>query len=334
MFQILDARMRRAVQQENRSIQASLSATNNKKKKLSSSLLTSSSSRKRFCPMILVVLSPIVVIFLVMIVLQTCHRTTVQEDDLKSLDKSAGQVVSQQILLHQLEQHNSKKKKKKNIRKPSKKSIDIHHDISAVHADTKSLSVSQTHRTKRDALVLTTEYGKIRIVLMPELSPESVEYIYKLVESGVCKRCNFYRSEKPGILQGVMANPNIPVNEKRGPCPEGLEGTVPNECPDWDKNCGCHGPVMTKGAVGWAGGDAGGPDFFIDHYTEPAKFWGTQHTNFGKIQDDESFAVIGRIFDQPVEEEGMMLMLETPIHFDLSIEPVVDGGGSAGIATE
>ncbi|KAG7358830.1 cyclophilin type peptidyl-prolyl cis-trans isomerase [Nitzschia inconspicua] len=333
MFQILDARMRRAVQQENRSIQASLSATNSNKKKLSSSLLTSSSSRKRFCPMILVVLSPIAVIFLVMIVLQTFHGTTVQEDDLKSLDKSAGQVVSQQQLLHQLDQHNSKEKKKKNIRKPSKKSIDIYH-VSAVPADTKSLSVSQTHRTKRDALVLTTEYGKVRIVLMPELSPESVEYIYKLVESGVCKRCNFYRSEKPGILQGVMANPKIPVNEKRGPCPEGLEGTVPNECPDWDKNCGCHGPVMTKGAVGWAGGDAGGPDFFIDHYKEPAEFWGTQHTNFGKIQDDESFAVIGRIFDQPVEEEGMMLMLETPIHFDLSIEPVVDGGGSAGIATE
>jgi hypothetical protein len=116
-----------------------------------------------------------------------------------------------------------------------------------------------------------------------------------------------------------MANKDIPVNAVRGDCPPGLEN-VANDCPTWDAHCGCHGPVMTKGAVAWAAGQAGGPDFFIDNYAQPAKWWGTQHTNFGFITDEDSFKVVDAIFNLPINKQGMMTMLQDQIHFDLSLE--------------
>jgi cyclophilin family peptidyl-prolyl cis-trans isomerase len=169
-------------------------------------------------------------------------------------------------------------------------------------------------------VVLTTDLGKIRIVLRPDLSSESVEYIHRLVEeSGKCQRCNLYRAEKPGILQGVMAHPDVIVNKERGPCPASVRD-VHNDCPAWDTNCGCHGPIMTRGTVGWAGGGTG-PDFFVDVYERPATWWGTMHTVFGMIEDDESFAVIDQMWEQPTRDRGGMKLLENPIHFDMELVP-------------
>jgi hypothetical protein len=128
-----------------------------------------------------------------------------------------------------------------------------------------------------ETLVLKTAEGNIKITLLPDLSKESIDYIRAMVaDASNCSPCNLYRAEKPGILQGVLTNKEIPVPTVKGTCPRGSEG-VPNDCPDWDKTCGCHGPVMTKGMVAWAAG-ATGPDFFISHYEKPALFWGTQHT--------------------------------------------------------
>ncbi|VEU42277.1 unnamed protein product [Pseudo-nitzschia multistriata] len=172
-------------------------------------------------------------------------------------------------------------------------------------------------------LVLTTTQGNIKITLRPDLSKGSVDYIYKLVESyggKRCLHCNFYRAEKPGILQGIMENKDVvPINTVRGTCPEGAEG-VPNDCPPWDKDCGCHGPIMTRGAVAWAAGDAGGPDFFIDAYKNPADWWGTQHTNFGFIDDEASLDVVDAMFELPIESTPDMDFIKDPIHFDLLLE--------------
>jgi hypothetical protein len=115
---------------------------------------------------------------------------------------------------------------------------------------------------RKETLVLTTALGQIKITMRTDLSEGSVDYINRLIASGTCNRCNFYRAEKPGILQGVMANKDVPTNQIRGNCPSGVE-SVKNDCPPWDAQCGCHGPVMTKGAVAWAAGQAGGPDFFL-----------------------------------------------------------------------
>jgi hypothetical protein len=115
----------------------------------------------------------------------------------------------------------------------------------------------------------------------PELSGESsVRYVANVValaaaasSSGGCERCKFYRAEPGMLLQGVIAHhPSSSAASSKedddvvrlGPCP--IDDYVPkNECPKHDPNCGCHGPVMTRGMVGWAGGGSG-PDFFIDTY--------------------------------------------------------------------
>ena len=173
---------------------------------------------------------------------------------------------------------------------------------------------------KKEVLILTTKIGEIRIVLRSDLSPESVSYVRQMATTpNACGRCNIYRAEKPGILQGVIASPTISIeNIPRGSCPVGYE-QVPNECPEWDNECNCHGPTMTKGMVGWAAG-ATGPDFFIDTYEREAKWWGTQHTVFGEIQDTESFNVIRTIYNTlPTHEQSGLTHLNEPLHFTLSL---------------
>lgn len=170
-------------------------------------------------------------------------------------------------------------------------------------------------------LVIKTEIGNIRVVLRPDLSESSCKYIHQVVKLGFCNPCNIYRADKPGILQGVMkTSPEAMTAYKPslGECPKELVGSE-QDCPPWDPKCACHGPTMTKGMVAWAGGGTG-PDFFIDTYPKPAKFWGQQHTVFGQVQDDTSFAVINEIYDRPTTKSGIMVYLVKPIHYDLSIE--------------
>ena len=53
-----------------------------------------------------------------------------------------------------------------------------------------------------------------------------------------------------------------PPRVVKGACPAGVVPDGKRACPKHDPNCGCHGPLMSKGMVGWAGGGAG-PDLFI-----------------------------------------------------------------------
>lgn len=195
----------------------------------------------------------------------------------------------------------------------------------APHAsDYSSSNSNNNNKHRNDVLILSLQnIGDIRVTMRPEWSKESVDYIKRLLEHGHCQRCNLYRAEKPGILQGVMtAEPGaVPLAEIKGSCPSGAE-RVHNECPPWDAACGCHGPVMQRGYVAWAAGQMG-PDFFIDAYPKPAEWWGTQHTVWGEIEDVASMHVIDEyIFALPTVNQGGLRMLEQPIHFDLSWEVV------------
>jgi hypothetical protein len=118
-----------------------------------------------------------------------------------------------------------------------------------------------------ETLVLTTSAGVLRILLRPDLSPESVDYVRNVVADGHCSPCNLYRVEKPGILQGILKHPHIAVPTAKGQCPA-VAIDIPNQCPPHDASCGCHGPVMTRGMVGWAAGVTG-PDFFVNAYKQP-----------------------------------------------------------------
>ena len=204
----------------------------------------------------------------------------------------------------------------------SRKSLEISkEDKATLLMEDKNRNSNKNDNRINGTLLLTTEYGTIRIGLRPDLSPESVEYIRELVKSGTCPNCNLYRAEKPGILQGVMAfapEASSARQVTKGRCPPEYENVKPVECPKHDPNCGCHGPTMTRGMVGWAGGGTG-PDFFINSYPEPATFWGQHHTVFGEIKDDASFAIIDKIYEFPVTKKEMTY-LDTKLEFTLALE--------------
>ena len=167
-----------------------------------------------------------------------------------------------------------------------------------------------------ETLVLTTAHGKIKIGWRPDLSPDSVEYLHEIITSGKCHDCNFYRAEKQFLLQGIIYNPEAKVKVVKGKCPPGYE-QKPDEC-EKDFGCGCHGPTMTHGLVAWAGGGTT-PHFFIDSAKEPVTDWGQTHTVFGEIKDEDSFAVIDKIYTLPTTQSGVT-KLDEKIDFTLSLE--------------
>lgn len=233
--------------------------------------------------------------------------------------------------------------------------------VDQIDSDSRNSAASDSQATReqiiaehpsKEILKLTlTNVGVIQITLRPEFSEESIEYIHKILDEG-CLRCNFYRAEKRGILQGMIVNKKVPLPTNRGRCPPGFEN-ITNDCPEWDKNCACHGPVMERGNVAWAAGDTG-PDFFINDYEERALWWGTQHTGkfeaymnydllhkppvktcqlclssrntlgtswkvWGLIEDNESFKVLDKVWSLPAKEEDGSTYLETVIQFQMEI---------------
>ena len=216
MLHDFSTRMKHAVQQENRSLTASI---------VQSSSSNGRSRRKKEVGLVIVLFVILLLVVAVLLFLQTYNAILQQYKD------DNDHKMAEMLKLTEQEEEASKK-------------------------DILVLSLTQQQQQ---------QLGEIRIVLRPDLSKGSVEYIQKLVNFNKCDRCSLYRADQRGILQGIMKNANIPTNTERGPCPEGLS-EVKNDCPDWDKQCGCHGPIMTRGAVAWAAGQAGGPDFFIDNY--------------------------------------------------------------------
>lgn len=160
---------------------------------------------------------------------------------------------------------------------------------------------------------LETSNGDILIQMRPDLSRESVEYIQRLLnDPRPCEHCRFYRAQDRGILQGIMKKYGVEVNKVLGPCSS--KNVVNKEAHDMPKKC--HGPIMTRGMVGWAGGGAG-PDFFIDNYKRKAQWWGQEHTVFGEV-DPSSLHVVESFFDLPRHSsDGGMMFLDEAIPFDI-----------------
>lgn len=194
----------------------------------------------------------------------------------------------------------------------SPKSKDLDDDIESIGTEEGNIKAFD------GTVTLTTDAGEILIKLRPDLSQPSADYIISLIQSTeMCNNCRFYRAEKPGILQGILAKKSVKINETLGKCPDEYKASAllidKKKCPDWDPDCGCHGPIMTRGMVGWAAGE-GGPDFFIDMYKRPATHWENQHTVWGEVIDENSLAVIDEIFDMEVRNRGGMHYLKEPLH--------------------
>lgn len=175
-----------------------------------------------------------------------------------------------------------------------------------------SLSSSSLPKT----ITLNTSEGDIKIKLRPDLSLPSVQYIKNLLDDpSPCKNCRFYRAEKPGILQGILAKEKVKRNTILGDCPEEFKGKK-HDCPEHDPNCGCHGPVMKRGMIGWAAG-GGGPDFFIDSYIREATWWSTDHTVWGEIADKESMDIVMGMYELPATKKGLTY-LDKAVFIDIS----------------
>jgi hypothetical protein len=116
--------------------------------------------------------------------------------------------------------------------------------------------------SEHGGILIHTELGTVRIYFTPQLSgATSIEYIQKVVQSSSadehktnpgssassCDRCNFYRAEPDLLLQGVLSQHSVPSSGVLlGPCP--LADWKPSTtCPSHDPDCGCHGPLMTRG---------------------------------------------------------------------------------------
>jgi len=174
----------------------------------------------------------------------------------------------------------------------------------------------QQQQQLQEYVTLSTSLGNIKIKFRPDLSKESVDYIRNVAKEG-CDRCALYRTEPPGIFQGIIKSDTIPIIQQKGNCPDEFKAKQ-QDCPEHDPNCGCHGPIMTKGMVGWAGGKTGA-DFFMDTYDKPAKFWENQHTVWGEIEDEKSFQLIEKIYTLPRTNKGGMHFLDKEIKFQLII---------------
>ena len=178
---------------------------------------------------------------------------------------------------------------------------------------------NMSNNGKDKYLILTTSYGTIKIKFLPNLSESSYQHIEEIVATGKCDRCVFHRSEKHLLLQGTMKSNGVRIRPKLGDCPSEYQNKKQN-CPEYDKDCACHGPTMTKGMVGWAGGGTG-PDFFINVYDKPVDFWGQQHTVWGIAEDVASLELVEKKIGEEMKvfKAGGVWKLEEPIPFTMSI---------------
>ena len=116
-----------------------------------------------------------------------------------------------------------------------------------------------------------------------------------------------------------MASKDVLGRPAKGPCPAEFANQK-QDCPPHDINCACHGPTMTKGMVGWAGGGTG-PDFFINVFNDPVDWWGQQHTVWGMVEDADSLDRIrNQILALPVKKGGAMNTLVEPFGFEMAME--------------
>ena len=152
----------------------------------------------------------------------------------------------------------------------------------------------------------------VRVLLRPDLSASSAAFM----REAAARRCGgrLYRAEAGLLLQGrISCTSPLKARVAKGDCPPGVKRDPKRKCFAHDPNCGCHGPVMTKGMVGWAGG-ATGPDFFVYTGAQPNTWWSHDHTILGIVEADDaaSWAALAALGRLPVANKGGMAMLKEP----------------------
>lgn len=145
--------------------------------------------------------------------------------------------------------------------------------------------------------------SRVRIRLRPDFSPSSAAFLREAAAAGCVGSA--YRNEPNFLLQGRIGckRGQAKTQVEKGGCPPGTAVDPTRKCPSHDPHCGCHGPFMSRGMVGWAGGSAG-PDWFIYTASGTATHWAHDHTVVGEVADEESWAAIARLQALPSSASG------------------------------
>ncbi|EFJ23811.1 hypothetical protein SELMODRAFT_102801 [Selaginella moellendorffii] len=127
---------------------------------------------------------------------------------------------------------------------------------------------------------LETEYGAIRLQLLPDCAPLSVAFVIELLKLRHCAGCNIYRAETRGNSWDEEGNPT--AKNLRGPPHAILQGTLEAEGLGFKELPREACPMIRRGMVGWI---EGGPDFFISLANHDD--WYPKHTVFANVLPDD-----------------------------------------------
>ena len=262
------------------------------------------------------------VLFLVVLVGQLGPREVKKPQAQK--DKSTAKSAMQQT-------NEKEKMEKGSAEGRSSRKQQPHEEVVEHKSTTTAAPQNPKHSGAVVVLSFGAEVGRIRIELLPEHSASSVE-AWKLASnpSNGAPACKgpLYRSEKNFLIQGRIDCAGVNAEAGKalkaiqvGACPPGAKPDPRRRCPAHDPHCGCHGPIMQPGMVGWAGGQSG-PDFFILTQPNAADGWYYDDTVWGQIpkSDHTSWATIDKISNLPIKQNGIMKLLAKPLQWEFSSE--------------
>ncbi|XP_038681172.1 peptidyl-prolyl cis-trans isomerase-like 3 isoform X2 [Tripterygium wilfordii] len=123
---------------------------------------------------------------------------------------------------------------------------------------------------------LETEYGMLRVKLLPDCAPHSVIYILELLASRFCAGCRFYRAESRG--DSWDSEGNRVGHASYGPPFALIQGTLEAYGAEFKDIPTEACPAIKRGSVAWVGS---GPEFFISlaNHNE----WTGAYTAFGHV---------------------------------------------------
>ncbi|KAJ0054065.1 hypothetical protein Pint_00062 [Pistacia integerrima] len=142
---------------------------------------------------------------------------------------------------------------------------------------------------------LETEYGILRVKLLPESAPISVAYILELLALRQCPGCQFYRAESRGASWDSKGN-HI-AYAPFGPPHALIQGTLEAEGTIFKEIPAEFCRSITRGSVAWVGS---GPDFFIslaNHHE-----WKKSYSVFGSVLP-EDMEIAEKIAHLPTKPE-------------------------------
>jgi peptidyl-prolyl cis-trans isomerase B (cyclophilin B) len=172
------------------------------------------------------------------------------------------------------------------------------------------------------AIIEIRDIGSIRIELLPEIAPRSVENFIELAESGFYAGILFHR-----VIPGFMMQAGDPAS--RDPDPRRVGGggpgyDIPDEFSDFPH---------TRGVVSMANKgqrDSGGSQFFIVHEDMPRL--DRKYSAFGRVV--EGIEVVDAISEVEIDTYGRYGPIDRPHPVPVVIESVriERAGASTGIA--